>query len=264
MIRLKKLLEDIPMGDVAFGESPRMAKYQNASEENNTQAEAELYNLLKRWFEGNPGAIGAQGEYSGRLSQEFEKIKTDLFKLKKKFPKVFDTPDTYGFRGTSISDSYEYVYELIKNSPDVFVVANHGKHFLGPVIAIPYEYKPKSPVQSWSSIETVAETFADGGRRKLILITKVDDSFIMNPRASNELSDLRESEMLHFGKDIKTYLVISSYNVDNIFQILYEILEGYKPNALQDSDVDLYDLAVKHKDYKTKFTPIDSYDNLPW
>ena len=177
---------------------------------------------------------------------------------------MFDTPDTYGFRGTSISDSYEYVYELIKNSPDVFVVANHGKHFLGPVIAIPYEYKPKSPVQSWSSIETVAETFADGGLRKLILITKVDDSFIMNPRASNELSDLRESEMLHFGKDIKTYLVISSYNVDNIFQILYEILEGYKPNALQDSDVDLYDLAVKHKDYKTKFTPIDSYDNLPW
>lgn len=264
MIRLKKLLEDIPMGDVAFGENPEMAKYQNAPEETNTQAENELYRLLKRWYEGNPGAIGQQGEYTGRLSQEFEKIKTDLFKLKKKFPKVFDTPNTYGFRGTNISDRYDNVYELIKNSTDVFIVAKHDKYYSGPVVVIPYEYTPKSAVQSWSSKDSIAETFSDTGLRKLVLIAKVDDSFIMNPMASNEISNLPEFEMLHFGKNIKTYLVISSYNVDNIFQILYEILEGYKPNALQDSDVDLYDLTVKHKDYKTKFTPIDSYDDLPW
>ena len=265
MIRLKKLLEDIPMGSVAFGDRANLAKLQNAPTEDNTDAEDELKKLLIYWFSGTPGAVGTQGEWSGHLSTKLIDIKSDLFKLKKQFPKVFDTSNTkFAFRGTNIPNTHEDVYTYLKEAKQIYIVSNHGKLTSEPVIVIPYTYKPKSPVQSWSSVETVAETFSNTGLRKLVVISKVDDSFIMNPAASNLLSGLRESEMLHFGKDITTYLVISSVNADNAYVILYEVIAGYKPRALQDSDENMMLAVAKHENFKKMCTVVSDYDSLPW
>lgn len=266
MIRLKKLLEDIPMGDVAFGESPHLAKFQGKPEEDNTEAENALYKLLKQWFEGNTWEVGRQGEYSGYMSDKFLDIKSDLFKLKTKFPKVFDPGDTkYAFRGSSKTDnSQDAVYNLINNSKTIYIVEKHDFRFPEPIIAIPYSYKPMSAVQSWSSVQSVAIGFASPGSRTLSLVTKVDDSFIMSPFASNEISGLRESEILHFGKDIDTFLLISSYNADNVFNILYEVLEGLPSGALNDSDEDMVDAVLKHENFNTRCKLVSNYDSLPW
>lgn len=266
MIRLKPLLEDIPMGDVAFGESPHLAKFQGKPEEDNTEAENALYKLLKQWFEGNTGAIGRQGEYSGYMSDKFLDIKSDLFKLKTKFPKIFDPGDTkYAYRGSFKTDnSQDSVYNLINNSKTIYLVEKHLLSISDPIIAIPYSYNPKSAVQSWSAVHSVAIGFANAGLRTLSLVTKVDDSFIMSPFASNEISGLRESEILHFGKDIDTFLCISSYNADNIFNTLYEILEGLPSGALNDSDEDMVDAVLKHKNFNTRCKLVSNYDNLPW
>lgn len=266
MIRLKKLLEDIPMGDVAFGENPYVAKFQNKSEEDNTEAETALYVLLRRWFEGNTWEVGRQGEYSGYMSDKFLNIKSDLFKLKTEFPKVFDPGDIkYVYRGSAKTDnSQNAIYNLLNDSKTIYIVEKHDLQDSNPIIAIPYSYKPKSAVQSWSSVHSVATGFASTGLRTLSFVTKVDDSFIMNPLASNEISDLREYEVLHFGKDIDTFLLITSYNPDNTFTILYEILEGLHSGALEDSDEDMVDAVLKHKNFNTRCKLVSNYDNLPW
>jgi hypothetical protein len=265
MIRLKKLLEDIPMGSVAFGDRDDLAKFQNAPAEDNTVAEDGLKKLLIKWFGGSPGPVGSQGSWSKLIGTELDNLKLDLFKLKKEFPKVFDPGTTkFAFRGTSVPNMYTDVYNYLKAAKNIYIAESHDQLSSDPVIVIPYTYKPKSPVQSWSAKETIAKTFSEHGLRNLILVSKVDNSFIMNPEASNLLSGLRESEMLHFGKDITTYLVISSVNADNAFVILYEILEGLPPNALQDSDEDMIKACYTHKNFKKMCKVIPNYDSLPW
>jgi hypothetical protein len=265
MIRLKKLLEDIPMGDVAFGDRDDLAKFQNAPTEDNTFAEDGLKKLLIKWFGGTPGAVGSQGSWSSLIGTKLDDLKSDLFKLKKQFPKVFDTGNTkFAFRGTNIPNLYTDVYNYIKAAEQIYIVENHDQLSSDPVIVIPYSYKPKSPVQSWSAKETIAKTFSDPGLRNLILISKVDNTFLMNPEASNLLSGLRESEMLHFGKDINAFLVIGSVNADNTFVILYEILEGLPARALEDSDEDMLKACFEHENFKTMCKVIPSYDALPW
>jgi hypothetical protein len=265
MIRLKKLLEDIPMGTVAFGEDPEMAKYQNAPEEDNTAAETGLRKLLIKWYGGTPGATGTQGQWSGMISNELYDIKSDLLKLKKQFPKVFGTGDSkFAFRGSNTPNDYPDVYNLLKDASQIYIIEKHGKIHSEPVIAIPYTYKPKSLVQSWSATETVAETFANWGPRKIIMMTNVDDTFIMNPEVSNLLSVARESEMLHFGNDINCFLVISSNEADNIFAVLYEIVAGYKVGALYDSDEDMVKACFEHENFKNVCKVVSDYNALPW
>jgi hypothetical protein len=265
MIRLKKLLEDIPMGDVAFGDRKDLAKLQNAPIEDNTSAENELKKLLIKWFAGSPDEDESQGEWTGYISTQLNNIKSDLFKLKKQFPKVFDTNNTnFAFRGTNVPNAYTDVYNYLKAAKNIYIVESHDQLSSDPVIVIPYTYKPKSPVQSWSAKETIAKTFSNYGLRNLILLSKVDSSFIMNPKASNLLSGLPESEMLHFGKSITTYLVIGSVNADNTFVILYEILEGLPPNTLQDSDEDMIKACYTHENFKKVCKVIPDYDSLPW
>lgn len=266
MIRLKKLLEDIPMGNVAFGDRPDMAKFQNASTEDNTEAEDKLKKLLIKWFGGNDGAIGGQGSFTGRISNELTDIKSDLFKLKQEFPNVFDVPNNIkiAYRGSNIDNETRHVYDYLTNNNTVYIVNRHDRHYGEPVVVIPYVYAPSSNVQSWSSVESVAETFAPTGIFKLVLVTKVDDSFLMNPAVSNILSGLRESEILHFGKNIKTYLSIGSYH-GRLFQTVYEVLKGYHMGALNDDDETNFTKKVM-SEYKSnpKFKVIDSYEDLPW
>jgi hypothetical protein len=265
MIRLKKLLEDIPMGNVAFGDRDDLAKFQNAPTEDNTFAEDGLKKLLIKWFGGTPGAVGSQGSWSGMIGNELYNLKSDLLKLKKQFPKVFDPGATkFAFRGTNIPNMHTDVYNYIKAAEQIYIVENHDQLSSEPVIVIPYSYKPKSPVQSWSAKETIAKTFSDTGLRNLILISKVDNTFLMNPEASNLLSGLRESEMLHFGKDINAFLVIGSVNADNTFVILYEILEGLPARALEDSDEYMVKACFEHENFKNICKVIPSYDALPW
>jgi hypothetical protein len=265
MIRLKKLLEDIPMGNVAFGDRDDLAKFQNAPTEDNTFAEDGLKKLLIKWFGGTPGAVGSQGSWSGMIGNELYNLKSDLLKLKKQFPKVFDTGDAkFAFRGSNTPNDYPDIYNLLKDASQIYIVEKHGKIHSEPVIVIPHSYKPKSPVQSWSATETVAETFANHGPRKVIMMAKVDDTFIMNPEASNLLSVARESEMLHFGKDITNFLVISSNNADNVFGVLYEIVAGYKVGALYDSDEDMVKACFEHENFKNICKVIANYDALPW
>lgn len=266
MIRLKKLLEDIPMGNVAFGESPRMADYQDAPRENNTEAENELKKLLVRWFGGTPGPVGSQGEFSGMIGNELYNLKSDLLKLKKEFPKVFDVPSNFkvAFRGTSIDNSYETVYDYMKSADLVYVVQNHGRYYSDPVFVIPYDYKPKSNVQSWSIRESVAETFAETGTFKLVLVTDINDLFVLNPAASNILSNIPESETLHFGKDLKTYLSVGT-GATRMLQLMYEVVVGYKPGSLDDDDTtNFYDALFDHPNFKTKCKVVPNYDSLPW
>ena len=190
MIRLKKLLEDIPMGNVAFGENPKVASFQHAETETNTEAEQELYNLLQKWFGG--ASNGTQGNWTARMSNELTDIKSDLFKLKKQFPNVFDVPDNIkiAYRGSNIDNETRNVYDYLTNNSTVYIVNRHDRHYGGPVLVVPYVYAPSSNVQSWTSVETMAETFAPTGIFKLVLVTKVDDSFLTNPAASNVISNL--------------------------------------------------------------------------
>jgi hypothetical protein len=125
MIRLKKLLEDIPMGSVAFGDRDDLAKFQNAPAEDNTVAEDGLKKLLIKWFGGTPGAVGTQGEWTGYISTELNNLKSDLFKLKKEFPKVFDPGATkFAFRGTNIPNTHEDVYKYLKDAKQIYIVVS--------------------------------------------------------------------------------------------------------------------------------------------
>ena len=264
MIRLKKLLEDIPLGNVAFGENPKAAKFQNAETETNTTAEQELYKLLQKWFAGP--VSGTQGNFTGRISNELTDLRSDLFKLKQEFPNVFDVPDNIkiAYRGSNIDNETRHIYDYLTNNSTVYIVNRHGRHYGEPVIVVPYIYAPSSNVQSGTSEQTVAETIAPTGIFKLVLVTKVDDSFLMNPAFSNVISNLRESEMLHFGKNIKTYLSIGSYH-GRLFQTAYEVLKGYHMGALNDDDETNFTEKVM-SEYKSnpKFKVVDSYEKLPW
>lgn len=264
-INSKLIAEALDLGDVAFGELPDMVDLQGADEEEDTPAESKLLSTLLTWVIGDDNQAASTAELGSRLMQH----KSDLFKLKRKFPEVFAVPAGYAFRGTRIDSSPGNIYNLLKQSKQIYIYSKG----ISSSIVVPYNYKPKSPVQSWS---TELETAADFNQiandyewtQTCVLVAKIDDSFLMNPKAmdiiAREDRDLDEGETLHFGQDINTYLDINSANPNPLFAILYEVLEDKPTGTYSDKESDFVETVHEHPNFNSRCTVISSFDQLPW
>tara|TARA_R110000823_G_scaffold249800_4_gene373050 strand:- start:849 stop:1685 length:837 start_codon:yes stop_codon:yes gene_type:complete len=256
------IIEDLDLGNVAFGENPAFVKLQGADvEEKNTEQESWLQATLQDWF--------TLGDYSGddanarteRLAKLLMQYKGDLFKLKSKYPNVFMQPNQqkYVYRGTSVAPDEESVYRIIKESPEVYV-AESGE------VLVPFLYKPKSLVQSWAIDSQVALQYAEMYNEDIqaMLIAKTDDSFWMNPASATIFSGFEEEETLHFGQELKTYVEFGEYGMsESLMSILYDILNNDPLGTSADEGIDV-DMVFEHPDFNAKFKEFDGYSQLPW
>lgn len=103
-----------------------------------------------------------------------------LSALKKYFPHDLVPKAKTVYRGTKVDGK---VYKLIHKFP-----LKRGEEWY----KIPYTYKPKSKIQSWTTNKSVAERFSINFHKtkslSAILSTTVDDSFIMNSGLMNIIS----------------------------------------------------------------------------
>lgn len=197
-------------GNVLFGSRPGLAALQNKEYEKDTKTEEKLYNILSMWF------MFA----SSTSSAGIEASLNDLLTLKDYFPTILRPP--YGkpaYRGTSISlDDLKSFLELNKDK-----IKKLTEYLY--IIDIPYPYQPKRKTSSWSTDIDSASSFEGRGvfgSIPVIFTTKIDDSFIMNPNASDEMLsdsgsfDNDEQEIIKFEPEGKYKLIIRKHHLEKL------------------------------------------------
>jgi len=144
------------------------------------------------------------------LSKNHEEIKS----LMKKKPEIYQPPiGETCYRGLERVSNMKQVINLVKKGKFKKVIA---PGFDGMITAIKienYDYSPRRLTQSWSIDPDIPWKFSDSG---IILETKVDGDFIMNPTYTSNInktinssssdenqSGLSEEEVIHLGKRYK-------------------------------------------------------------
>jgi hypothetical protein len=197
-------------GDVLFGSRPGLATLQNKEYEKDTKTEEKLYDILSKWFMFASSTSSAGVEAS----------LNDLLALKNYFPTILRPP--YGkpaYRGTSISlDDLKSFLELNKDK-----IKKLTEYLY--IIDTPYPYQPKRKISSWSTDIDSAGSFEGRGvfgSVPVIFTTKTDDSFIMNPNASDEMLsdsgsfDNEEQEIIKFEPEGKYKLIIKKHYLEKL------------------------------------------------
>lgn len=200
------------LGNNPFGDDANkwIKKQQRALNklEPNTPKEKELADILKRWV-----GTGYSGQ---KVGPDLYKFKDDIKKFKSIFPSILHTklkPGTRVYRG--VINLTEKTAKLLstKTTPEDFIKINaNGENYL---CKKPIKFTSESLVQSWTPDWSVALKFSD----EAILMTKLDDSFHMNPEFMNAIFDGEENEVLHFDPDFKNpvYLIVDESGMEKIF-----------------------------------------------
>ena len=188
-------------GNVLFGSNSKLAVRQNKDPEKDTKDEAKLYKILLSWY-SNSDEISM-----GNLHKSLD----DLLALEDEFPDVLRP--NYGhnaYRGTT--QNLRPLRSWLVLNPKKRLVYNNYYQF-----TTPYPYQPKRKISSWSEEFHVANRFSDSENRdevSVVFTTKVDDSFIMNPYASDDIftggnEDVAEErEIFKFEPEGTYYLII--------------------------------------------------------
>lgn len=211
VLKLKDILKEDEVrrnfGNVAFGENPKIARLQNKDEENDTEFEEKLLQVLYNWLNGS----------SPVEQEELYKIHNLLKKASERFPQIFkpDTPDgTLLYRNLTVESNVAHLIKTLSKSDftrnDIETARAGTKTFW--MYDKPIRYTPSGNVQSWTSDISVGAGFSGA----ILLQTTQNNEYLFNQNLLDILwNELRtkpsEQEILHFGKTYSepVYLMIS-------------------------------------------------------
>lgn len=214
VLKLKTILKEDDFEDkfekVPFGydDEIRAMIKGNPPHEKNTDFERELLSLLRKWTVGlDLTTVGK------RMLDELDIIKEGA----RKFPEIFKPETSNGtalYRGLRfLSPSVEE--ELLKKQQSDFTEITVGGSTYWKCNT-PINYKARTPVQSWTSSESVPQKFSR--KSGVLIMTVQDNDFYFNQKFLNllfqkmntgEMTDEEnESETLHFGHNYKSDVFI--------------------------------------------------------
>lgn len=144
------------------------------------------------------------------LNKNHDMIKS----LMKKNPDVYQSPiGETCYRGLERVSNMKQVIDLVKKGKFKKVSAPGYDGMITAIKIENYDYKPRRLAQSWSIDPDIPWKFSDSG---IILETKIDGEFIMNPTYTSDInktinssgsdenqSGLTEEEVIHLGKKYK-------------------------------------------------------------
>lgn len=262
MLKLKTILKEDEVtdkfGNVAFGENPKIAKFQGKREEKNTELENKLLNLLAMWTTGDRISYAANNLYKN----------LNLFKkAAKKFPKIFLPKTKNGttlYRGLN-NPGAELMSQLENAKPKNWkkLQLTSSPNSVVWLYTKPIEYKPRRKVQSWTDDPSVAFGKFFGGELGVSLMTKQNDEFLFNKNflGSTSLYDFSEgpegapeSEVLHFGQTYSedVFLVVRAnvkFGYDTIKSINAALKGETKPKTKEEVKAILKKLSIPSKKY---------------
>jgi hypothetical protein len=195
MRRLMTIIESFQSNDfekIAFGDLKK-------SGEADTEFEADVFDALRNFIQmSNPSN-----------KADADAILKDVHVLKAKYPNELVPDSKFAFRGTQLQ-SAKYREFLEYYSSDE--LANMDQFDLMHVADI--MYTPRSPIQSWTTRESIAVQFAAAGDLAAgykwesqfpypaVLEAKVDSTFIMSTDITNQIADL--NNIAHENEIIRT------------------------------------------------------------
>lgn len=185
-------------GDYLFGgeESGVSIGWYNEEKEEDTPAEKVLFDFMRKY---------ADSEIDTYSEINLDPYLGTFKKLKKQYPELMDpklSPDTYLYRGTSISRKQINSLDIKEDE-----IETYGQGYIIPN----QEYKSRRQVQSWSTSYFVASGFAFNNQEKrgghaVIMRAKAKDmELFFKPEFMNKLSKQIEDE---------TFNIISPLPVD--------------------------------------------------
>lgn len=157
------------------------------------------------------------------LNKNLDRIK-DLMRTN---PEIYQSPiGQICYRGLERVSNTKQVIDLINKKRFKEVSAPGYDGMIRAIKIDNYEYSPRRLAQSWSIDPDVPWRFSESG---IILETKIDENFIMNPKYTSNINKhinkkvgekgLTEEEVLHIGKSYKNsvslYIDIDSVEEDN-------------------------------------------------
>lgn len=212
-----------PMGNVVFADSdndPALAKLQGfkPKSEPNTPFESELYSALEDWT--------ADPSFSMKF---LNKAKEKLFYLVKKYPLILkpNVPTgTVMYRG--VGDISKTTISQLRESKLSDWTQLKEDYWL---YKKPLDYRPRSPIQSWTYNFGTGQDFAGEG----MLVTNMNyNEFLINSKVLRIMFGSDEKEILHFGKEYanKVYIALD----EGIFE---DKIRGYITPGGKDKRVSL-------------------------
>jgi hypothetical protein len=154
--------------------------------------------------------------FSSDNSNEIYLRKNLYKKLKKEYPKIFK-PNFNGlvYRGLStFLSSIKFPKNVeLKDFVKIKRTSFYENDYY--LYKLPIEFKERKNVASWTTSFKVASTKFGGD---VVLVTKIDDEFIMNPKLMNEIygSSDKEDEVLHLGKEYTKNVYVMIRDIDEI------------------------------------------------
>jgi hypothetical protein len=236
---------------VAFGSDIDIAKLQRKSQEEDTELESKIKNIIAVYIK-KPDSANKETLYKY----------LDLFKkAKKRFPNIFGESIVGDIVWRGLEDIQINLYNFIRNT----TINDWGRlqsvngkeipydNFL--VCKIPFKYSPRSVIQSWSLRSTVADFFSSKGGDndyQAILLTTVGEDFFFTPEFLNSgfTEQLNEYETIHFGMkyEKKIYICIRYGLADHT-----EGLDMLMRTILGGTDLKTYSMAERINFIRNEF-----------
>jgi len=182
----------------------------------------DLIDAITSWINQKtpPSMADRIGEF---LNKNLDRIK-DLMPTN---PEIYQSPmGEICYRGLERVSNTKQVIDLINKKRFKEVSAPGYDGMIRAIKIDNYEYSPRRLAQSWSIDPDVPWRFSESG---IILETKIDENFIMNPKYTSDINKhinkkggekgLTEEEVIHIGKSYKNsvslYIDIDSVEEDN-------------------------------------------------
>lgn len=205
--------------------------------EPNTKYEDDFLEKIRRWFD----------ESDAQTANYLKKLFPILKQARQKYPAIFkpNVPENSPvYRGVKNLPSSAWAYmKKTEESDWSGTVMLSGRKWR--ILKQQIEYTPHNEAQSWSVSSNVAEGFAGNLDSGVILISQIDESFILNPSSSEALGNYEyseEEEVIHIGKKFKSMRIA-------ILESKWNELRGTKSKSSSSFD-DVASYAVGYKSAK--------------
>ena len=193
------------------------------STEKDTKVEKSIFQKLKR-FITNPSPDNKEAAH---------KALQYLKKFKEIFPGDLKSQHEIAYRGT-VMNAEEFKEKFSK-------IINKKMYKNGKIIKIPFTYRAKSEIQSWTTNESVAKKFSEKmpyikkrasqmrSNIPLIVTTKIDDTFLFNPTLTNRVTEkYTEYEVIRLSKRPKRCTLIIDTRDPRVFKFLEDPDESFQ------------------------------------
>lgn len=200
-LKLPKTLTTHDFENVMFGDIKK-------NPEKDTKIEKYIFDMISNYIRS--GFMPEKRKLAGILKK--------LQQLKNEYSVDLQPPKSYLYRGLNTKREF---YKMATSKKKV------GKN----PVKIKTTYKPKSQIESWTSNERIAKNFMDENDYRYPGVIKVrspDDSFILNPKLTNVISNEflgeQEYEVLRVStQPIDVEVILYPHNIKNY---LYDLSDG--------------------------------------